>query len=153
MLLVSFIITFLLVGYQKRESILPPKANEEIAFKTNSLIGYNTGSTTYSLGPLDSTYIFTEDHLVVKSKEYEQVYDVTYNPEKVDKQAFQELIQTLISSSKIDISGYKNLMQYDLCLGINDRPGYRLYVLDNEYWMGILCGDRLWRCVAIQQIK
>ena len=102
---------------------------------------------------MDSTYIFTEDSLVVKSNEYEQIYDITYNPKEVDKEAFQELLRTLTSSSKIDISSYKNLMQYDLCLGINDRPGYRLYILGDEYWMGILSGDRLWRCVAIQQIK
>ena len=152
-LLLSLVVIFLLAGCQQRESILPPKADEEIAFMTTSLIGYNEGSTTYSLGSMDSIYIFSGDSLTVKSKEDEQTYDVTYNPQEVDKQAFGELLQTLTSSSEIDISSYKNLIQYDLCLGINNRPGYRLYVLDGEYWMGALCGNRLWRCVAIKQIK
>lgn len=152
-LLVSLVVVFLLVGCQRRESILPPKADEEIAFKTSSLIGYNEGSTTYSLGSIDNTYIFSEHSLTVKSKEDEQTYAVTYNSQEIDKQAFGELLQTLTSSSEIDISGYKNLIQYDLCLGINNRPGYRLYILDDEYWMGVLHGNRLWRCVAIQQLK
>lgn len=152
-LLVSLMVIFLLVGCQKREMSLPPKANEEIAFKTNSLIGYNEESTTYSLGPMDSTYVFSKESLTVKSNEYEQIYDVTYNPQEIDKQAFGELLKTLTSSSEIDVSKYKHLIQYDLCLGTNDRPGYRLYELDDEYWLGVLYGDRLWRCIAIQQIK
>lgn len=49
-LLVSLVVIFLLAKCQQRENILPPKADEEIAFKTISLIGYNEGSTTYSLG-------------------------------------------------------------------------------------------------------
>ena len=124
--------------------MLPPKADEKIAFKTISLIGYNEGSTTYSLDSMDSVYAFSEDSLIVKSKEDEQTYIVTYNAQEVDKQAFGELLQTLTSSSKIDISSYKILIQYDLCLGINNRPGYRLYVLDDEYWMAVLYGNRLW---------
>ena len=152
-LLVNLVIIFLLAGCQQRESILPPKVGETISFKTKSLIGYNQGSTTYSLGAIDNTYIFSEDSLTVKSKKDEQTYTVTYNPQELDKQAFDELLQTLTSSSEVDISSYKNCLQYDLCMGINNRPGYRLYVLDDEYWMGTLYGNRLWRCETIEQIK
>lgn len=152
-LLANLVIIFLSAGCQQRESILPPKAGEAISFKTKSLIGYNQGSTTYSLGAIDNTYIFSEDSLTVKSKEDEQTYDVTYNPQELDKQVFDELLQTLTSSSELDISNYKNCLQYDLRMGIDNKPGYRLYVLDDEYWMGTLYGNRLWRCEAIEQIK
>lgn len=152
-LLVNLVVIFFLAGCQQRERLLPPKADDKISFKTKSLIGYNQGSTMYSLGSIDSTYIFSENSLTVKSKEDEQNYAVTYNPQEVDKQVFGELLQTLISSSEIDISSYKNFLQYDLCVGIDNKPGYRLYVLDDEYWMGTLYGNRLWRCVTIEPIK
>ena len=152
-MLIHLGIVFLLAGCQQEESILPPKDGEAISFKTKTPIAYNRGSTTYSLGPINNIYIFSEDSLTVRSKEYEQTYDVTYNPQEVDKQAFQELLQILTSSSEVDISSYKNCLQYDLRIGIDKKPGYRLYVLDDEYWMGTLYGNRLWRCETIEQIK
>lgn len=152
-LIINLVIVFLLVGCQQKESILPPKDNNEVAFKTKNLIAYNEGSTTYSLGQLDSKYIFSHNRLIVKSQEDEQTYDVTYNLQDIDKQAFEELLQTLKWSSKIDISKYKTFVQYNLCMGTADKPGYRLYVVDDEYWVGVLYGDRLWRCIALELEK
>ena len=51
-LLINLVVIFLVAGCQQRESILPPKDDDEISFKTKSLICYNQGSTTYSLGKL-----------------------------------------------------------------------------------------------------
>lgn len=47
---------------------------------------------------MDSVYAFSEDSIIVKSKEDEQTYTVTYNPQEVDKQAFGELLLTLTST-------------------------------------------------------
>ena len=71
----------------------------------------------------------------------------------IGKKALEDLIQSLTIEGEVDISSYKDCIQYNLCLGTNKRPGYRLYVLDDEYWIGALYGNRLWRCVAIQPIK
>lgn len=43
--------------------------------------------------------------------------------------------------------------QYNLCLGTATTPGYRLYVLDDTYWMGILYQNSLWRCIDLELIQ
>lgn len=147
------VVIFLLSGCQQKQNILPPNADDQVLFETKNLICYHEQSTTYSLGSFVNTYIFTKDSFTVKNKEDEQTYVVTYSPQEVDKQKFGELLQTLSSNSEVDISRYKKISQYNLTEGTNNEPGYRLYILDDEYWMGTLCGDRLWRCVAIEPTK
>ena len=138
----------------KRRKYLPPKNNEQVSLKTKSLICYNEGSTSYSLGDIDNTYVFSDDRLTVKSQDDEKTYEIVYSPKEVDKKEFEKSLQNFNWGTEIDISNYKKCLQYDLYMGVFDKqPGYRLYILDDEYWMGTLYGNRLFRCVTLELVK
>lgn len=143
----------LLVGCQHKSNtteILPPK--EELVFETTQLLCYNPRSTLYSLGDVGGTFTLTEDTLTTTSFGEEQVYSIAYTKETLDVEAFEKEIQTLESHQEIDISEYKECFQYNLCKGTNEEPGYRLYQFDDEYWMGVLYHNALWRCVYIEPV-
>ena len=142
----------LLAGCKKNNevtSLLPPKKGEEVIFKASSLLYHNPESTSYSLGGVGSVFIFSDDMLSIKDDEQIQTYQVSYDETTLTIEDFEKQLKKVDEIP--DISSYSNCTQYNLCESTNDFPGYRLYVLDDQYWIGTLYRGEIWRVVSLNQ--
>ncbi|MGB4589735.1 MAG: hypothetical protein WBI17_10955 [Clostridiaceae bacterium] len=128
-------------------AVFPPEKGEELTFKTTSLVYQNSGSTSYALGGVASIFTFTDDSLSIKDDESIKIYDITYEKANVTLKDFEKQLE---NTDKIpDFSSYRNFTQYNIVESKNDSPGYRLYLLDDEYWIGTLYKGALWRVVSL----
>jgi len=149
MLLVMAMILLLVAYKQSKEAnlLLPPEKDTEVTYKTSSLIYQNDGSTSYSLGGVGSIFTFSNDILSVKDGEQIRNFEISYDETPLTIEKFEKQFQGI---GKIpNISSYSNLSQYNLCASTNELPGYRLYVLDDQYWIGTLYRNSIWRIVSI----
>jgi len=127
--------------------LLPPEKDAEVSYETSSLIYQNDGSTSYSLGGVDSIFTFYNDMLSIKDGEQIRTFQISYDETPLTVENFQKQFR---KRDKIpDISSYSNLSQYNLCPSTDELPGYRLYVLDGHYWIGTLYVTSVWRIVSI----
>jgi len=131
----------------KKFVIFPPEIGEAITFKTSSLLYQNSRSTSYSLGGVGSEFTFTDDTLSIKDDDQLKTYKISYKKTALTIKDFTEQLE---NTDKIpDISSFDNFTQYDLCESSSDFPGYRLYVVDDQYWMGTLYKNTIWRVVSL----
>ena len=145
---------FLLTGCKKNEEtkpLIPPEDGTIISFQTSNLIYSNDGSTSYSLGDIDNTFTFSNDTLTVEDSNETHTYQIAYNKIPITTDDFTKQITD--ANQVPDLSKYKEIYQYDLCAASNDTPGFRLYVLDDEYWVGTLYGTRLWRIASTSLVE
>jgi len=143
-------IIFLLVACKQEEKVnalLPPEKGEDVTFKTSSLIYQNDGSTVYSIGGVDSLFTFSNDMLSINNNGEIRAYEISYDEIHLTTEGFEEQFKT--GSEVPDISSYKNIVEYNLCKSTDDLPGYRLYVLDDQYWIGTLYKNSIWRIVSL----
>lgn len=152
MLFIMMLSSLLAACNQGNESVkLPPKKGEEITLKTSNLLYQNSGSTTYSLGGVGSEYTFTDDKLSVKDGEQVKTYTISYEKTDLTRNDFKEQLN---NADKIpDISSSGNFTQYNLCESSSDSPGYRLYVVDGQYWLGTLYKKSIWRVVSLEIVQ
>ena len=114
--------------------LLPPEKEVYITFKTTSLVYQNDGSTKYSIGGVNSSFTFSKDMLSINDNGEVRTYEVSYDQIPLTTEEFEK--QFYGGDEIPDISSYKNILQYNLCSSTNDSPGYRLYILDGQYWIG-----------------
>jgi len=76
-----------------------------------------------------------------------EAYEISYDEIQLTTEEFEEQFKT--GSEVPDISSYKNIVQYNLFKSTDDLPGYRLYVLDDQYWIGTLYKNSIWRIVSL----
>lgn len=146
LLVLSIMLTiFLSVGCKQDK--LPPKKGENVTFRTSNLIYQNGKSTVYSIGEVGSIFTFSDDALNVNANEEIKTYEISYDETPLIVEDFKKQFQP--GSEIPDTSSYKNIAQYNLCKPTNDLPGYRLYVLDGEYWMATLYKSPIWRIVSL----
>lgn len=152
MLFVMILSSFLAACNQGYESVhLSLEKGEEITLKTSNLLYQNPGSTTYSLGGVGSEFVFTDNTLSVKDDEQVKTYKISFEKTALTK---KEFIEQLKNTDKIpDIASFDNFIQYNLCESSSDTPGYRLYVVDDQYWMGTLYKNTIWRVVSLNTDK
>lgn len=152
-LLVIAIICLLVAYKQGKEAnlLLPPKNDTGVTYKTSNLIYQNDGSTSYSLGGIDAIFTFSNDVLSIKDGEQIRSFQISYDEKPLTVESFQN--QFLKIHKIPDISSYNNLSQYNLCKSTNELPGYRLYVLDGQYWIGTLYRASVWRILSIDTDK
>ena len=144
-------IIFSLAACEQQKNILPPGEDESLTFKTTSLIYQNGGYTTYSLGSVGSQFTFTKDTLIVEDGEEVKAYEISYDEVPL---TIEEFKRQFIKNYKIpDISSYKNMVQYNLCESTNDSPGYRLYILDSQYWVGTIYRNYIWSIVSVDLVN
>ncbi len=151
-LLIMLITGLLAACSQSKEFVIfPPEKGEEVTFKTSNLLYQNSGSTSYSLGGIDSEFTFTDDMLSVKDGEKVKTYKISYDKTTLKIKDFEKQLE---KSDKIpDISSFSNFTEYNLCESSSDSPGYRLYVLDDQYWIGTLYKKSVWRVVSLDLNK
>ena len=87
--------------------------------------------------------------LSIKDDEQIQTYQVSYDETTLTIEDFEKQLKKVDEIP--DISSYSNCTQYNLCESTNDFPGYRLYVLDDQYWIGTLYRGEIWRVVSLNQ--
>lgn len=135
---------------QADEAIILPPAEEGMAVmcKTGDLIYSNDESTSYSLGDIEQIYTFSDDTLTVKDGEEIESFQIAYDEVLLTAEGFRTQFRD-VEDEIPDISSYNKLTQYDLCESTGDSPGYRLYVLDGQYWLATLYGSAVWRIVSI----
>lgn len=148
-LLVMVIIVLSVACKQDKEiNLLPPEKDKEVKYKTSNLIYQNDESTVYSIGGVDSIFTFSNDMLSINDNGEVKTYETSYNKTTLTIEDFKKQLQ---GGDEIpEISSYKNITQYDLCSSTNDLPGYRLYVLDGQYWIGTLYKNSIWRIVSVE---
>jgi hypothetical protein len=148
-MLFFIIITCLLVTCRQSDEFMlfPPEEDVELTFKTTSLIYQNDGSTSYSIGGVDLIFTFFNDVLSIKDGEKISTFPISYDKTTLTVENFEKQLKKV--DKMPDISSYDNISQFNLCTSTNDSPGYRLYVLDDQYWIGTLYGTRVWRIVSI----
>jgi len=111
------------------------------------LLCQNPGRTAYSLGGVGSEFAFTDNTLSVKDDEQVKTYHISFEKTALTR---KEFIEQLKNTDKIpDIASFDNFIQYNLCESNSDTPGYRLYVVDDQYWMGTLYKNTIWRVVSL----
>ena len=142
---------FFSVACEQDENInllLPPEKGTYIESKPSQLIYQNENSTLYSIGEVGPTFTFFDDTLEIKDSNGEiKTYEISYDQRDLTVEEFEKQFQA--GDDIPDISSYKNTIQYDLRKATNDSPGYRLYVLDEEYWMGTLYKNSIWRIIYL----
>lgn len=128
--------------------LLPPEEGGFIESQPSQLIYQNDNSTLYSIGEVGPTFTFYNNSLEVKNSNEEiTTYEISYDEKDLTIEDFEKQFQA--GSDIPDISSYKNTLQYDLLKATKDSPGYRLYVLDEDYWMGTLYKNDIWRIVHL----
>ena len=149
-ILLVMVIIFLSVACKQDKEVnvlLPPEKGEDVTFKTSSLIYQNDGSTVYSIGGIGSLFTFSNDMLSINDNGEIRTYEISYDEVPLTIEGFKKQFQ---GRNEIpEISSYKNILQYNLCTSTNDLPGYRLYMLDGQYWIGTLYKNSIWRIVSI----
>lgn len=148
--LLVMVIIFLLVACKQDKEVnvlLPPEKGEDVTFKTSSLIYQNEGSTTYSIGGIGPIFIFYDDILSVKDVDEIRTFEISYDQTPLTVEGFKKQFQKI--GNIPDIASYNDLAQYNLCASTNKLPGYRLYILDDQYWIGTLYRNSVWRIVSI----
>lgn len=148
MLFIMILSSLLAACNQGNESLqLPAKNGEEIKLKTSNLLYQNPGSTAYSLGAVSSEFVFIDNTLSVKNDEQVKTYQISFDKTALTRKEFMEQLKNTDKIS--DIDSFDNFIQYNLCESNSDTPGYRLYVVDDQYWMGILYKNTIWRVVSL----
>lgn len=127
--------------------LIPPGTGEFISFRPSSLVYQNPASKLYSLGDVGPIFTLNDDTLEVKNSEEVNIYEISYDEVELTVDDLKKQFQQ--DSEVSDISSYKGILQYDLCKSTKDSPGYRLYILDGEYWMGTLYNNSIWRIVSL----
>lgn len=87
--------------------------------------------------------------LSIKDGQEVRTFLISYDKIPLTVESFQKQFQFQERDKIPDISSCKNLSQYNLCKATNELPGYRLYVLDDQYWIGTLYRTAVWRIVSI----
>lgn len=148
-MLLIVVITSLLIACDNNDEhiIFPPKNNVELTFKASSLIYQNYGNTSYYIGGLDLIYIFKNDVLTIKDGDQTSTFPISYNKTTITAEDLEKQLKK--EYSMLDISSYGNITQYNLCASTKDLPGYRLYVLEDQYWIGTLYGTQIWRIEGV----
>lgn len=151
MLLAMTIICLLVACKQGKEAnlLFPPEKDTQVIYETLDLIYQNDGSTSYSLGGVGPIFTFSNNVLSIKDGEEIRTFLISYDEIPLTVESFQKQFQFQGRDKIPDISSYKNLSQYNLCASTNELPGYRLYVLDDQYWIGTLYRNSVWRIVSI----
>lgn len=147
-------IIFLLVSCKQDEEVntlLPLDDGESITFEFSNLIYQNSRSTNYSLGGAGSSFTFNKDTLVVNDNGDIKSYEISYDEIPLTVEGFKT--QFYGNDEIPDISSYKNVLQYNLCKATDDSPGYRLYILDDQYWIATLYKNYVWRIVSVDISK
>lgn len=148
MLFIMILSSLLAACNQGNESLqLPAKNGEEIKLKTSNLLYQNPGSTAYSLGAVSSEFVFIDNTLSVKNDEQVKTYQISFDKTALTRKEFMEQLKNTDKIS--DIDSFDNFTQYNLCESNSDTPGYRLYVVDDQYWMGTLYKNTIWRVVSL----
>lgn len=137
-----------LMGCKDKNLVMLPVEEESITLKTLDLIYINEKSTTHSLGEVDSSFTFSKDKLVVWNATNEETYDIKYEEVSLTNEEFREKFD--IDYEMYDISSYKNIIQYNLCEATKDSPGYKMFVLGDQYWIATLYKNNIWRIVSTQ---
>ncbi len=154
-ILLTVLIIFLLAVCKQSRKInllLPPKKGEKVIFETSELIYQNDTSTAYSIGEVGSIFVFSNDMLSINSNEEIKMYKTSYNKKTITIEDFKNQLQ--VGEDLPEIHSYKNITQYDLCQSTDDLPGYRLYVLDDQYyWIGTLYKGVIWRIISVNISK
>ncbi len=153
-IILVFILTIsLLVSCQQNNKavVIPPEKNSGVIFKTQKPIYLSDGSTSYSLGGFDSTFTLSDNLLIVMDDDQIRTFDISYEEVSLTVESFQKQFRDIKDIP--DISQYDKLVQYNLCKSTNDTPGYRLYVLDDQYWIGVLYGTAVYRIVSVDRVK
>ena len=153
-IILMFILTIgLLVSCQQNNNkvVIPPEKNSGVILETQKPIYISDGSTSYSLGGFDSTFTLSDNLLIVMDDDQIRTFDISYEEVSLTVESFQKQFRDIKDIP--DISQYDKLVQYDLCKSTNETPGYRLYVLDDQYWMGVLYGTAVYRIVSVDIAK
>jgi len=149
-ILLVMVIIYLSVACKQDKEVnvlLPPEKGEDVTFKTSNLIYQNDGSTVYSIGGVGSLFTFSNGMLSINDNGEIRIYEISYDEIPLTNEEFKKQFQ---GRDEIpEISSYKNILQYNLCTSTNELPGYRLYVLDGQYWIGTLYKNSIWRIVSI----
>lgn len=143
---------YLLAGCEKSNkvtSLLPPEKGEEVVFNASSLLYHNPRTTSYSLGGIGSVFTFSDEMLSIMDNEQIQTYQISYDKITLTVEDFEKQFKKVDEIP--DISSYKNCSQYNLHESTNDSPSYRLYVIDDQYWIGTLYRGAIWRVVSLNQ--
>lgn len=120
-----------------------------MTFKASSLLYHNPRSTSYSLRGVGSAFTFSDDMFSIKDDEQIQTYQISYDETTLTVEDFEKQFKKVDEIP--DISSYNNCTQYNLCESTNDSHSYRLYVLDDQYWIGTLYKGEIWRVVSLNQ--
>ncbi|NLY76908.1 MAG: hypothetical protein GX080_02330 [Tissierellia bacterium] len=151
LILVIGIIFFLTACKQDKNVLLPPEEDETLTFKFTNLIYQNDESTSYSIGGVGSQFTFSKDTLIVEDDGEVKTYEISYDEVPL---TIEEFTKQFTKNNQIpDISSYDNTVQYNLCTSTNDSPGYRLYILDDQYWIGTLYKNYIWRIVSVDLVN
>ena len=148
---VLLIMSTMVLSVGCKQDKLPPKDGEHVTFITTNLVYQDLGNTVYSIGDVAPVFTFYDDRLDVKNSKEVNIYEISYDKTDLTIDSFNEQFQP--GHGGPDISSYKNIVQYDLCESTDDLPGYRLYILDGEYWMGTLYKNFIWRIVSLGKGK
>lgn len=151
LLTISLLAVFLTAcGLSKpTQNTFPPQEETVFRFKTNGVIYTSKLSSSYSMGSWDCIYTFSKDEFTIESDDLTGTYKVFYEGKAITEEEFQTHFRCEKESIP-DITAYKNITQYDLISSTNDTPGYRLYVLDDTYWMATLYGTSVWRIMYME---
>lgn len=130
-----------------KTATVPPENGEEIVFQSKSVLYQNAESTSYSLSEPGVQFALSDSMLRVGDEENTWNYEITYDKTALTVENFEKQFRE--KEGIPDISSYKSCIQYDLCKATDTTPGYRLYVMDKEYWMGTLYQGAVWRIVSL----
>lgn len=153
MLLIIMSICLLVACKQGQEVnlLLPPEDEEGVICKPSSVIYQNPRSTSHSIRGPGSIFTFSKDMMVVEDGEEILNLEISFDEIELTIASFQKQFQ---ETDKVpDISSYNNILQYDLCESTNELPGYRLYILDDQYWIGTIYKSSVWRIVSLDMDK
>jgi hypothetical protein len=143
-------IIFLLAACKQNEKVnvvLPPEKGEDVTFKTSSLIYQNDESTSYSIGGVDSLFTFSNDMLSINNNGDISAHEISYDEVPITVDGFKNQFKG--GNELPEISSYNKILQYNLCESTNNLSGYRLYILDGQYWIGTLYKNFIWRIVSV----
>lgn len=146
---ILILVSISLLYNQSKDSLFPPRENQEVILEVREVIYLKNAPTNYSLGTVGSEFSFTQDELVVKDEKEIKTFKISYDKRTITLDEFQKEVQ--MGEKLPNMDSYKNISRYDLCKSTRDLPGYRLYVLnDDTYWMATLYKNNVWRILSMK---
>lgn len=80
-----------------------------------------------------------------------KTYQISFEKTALTGKEFSEQLKNIDKTP--DIDSFDNFIQYNLCELNSDTPGYHLYVVDDQYWMGTLYKNAIWRVFSLDTDK